>query len=60
MPYVSTAQRGYFHAHKAELERQGVNVGEWDKASKGKSLPEHKRKASALSHAMAKRGVKVK
>jgi len=42
MPYVSAAQRGYFHAHKAELEKQGVNVNEWDQASKGqRGLPEH-------------------
>ncbi len=39
MPYVSRAQQGYFHAHKQELERQGVDVGEWDKASKGLKLP---------------------
>lgn len=44
MPYVSNAQRKYFHAHKAELERQGVDVDEWDQASKGKDLPEHKKK----------------
>lgn len=37
--YRSLAQRNYFHAHKAELERSGVDVGEWDKASKGKKLP---------------------
>lgn len=42
MPYVSEAQRGYFHAHKAELEKQGVNVDEWDQASKGQTnLPDH-------------------
>lgn len=41
MPYVSKAQQGYFHAHKAELERQGVNVDEWDAASKGQhDMPE--------------------
>ena len=40
MPYVSQAQQGYFHAHKAELEKMGVNVDEWDKESKGhKDLP---------------------
>ena len=39
MPYVSQAQQGYFHAHKAELEKMGVNVDEWDKATKGKKLP---------------------
>ncbi len=44
MPYASNAQRRYFHAHAKELESQGVNVGEWDKASKGKKLPEHKAK----------------
>ncbi len=40
MPYVSQAQAGYFHTHKAELEKQGVDVGEWDRASKGKHLPQ--------------------
>ena len=39
MPYKSLAQQGYFHTHKAQLERQGVDVGEWDAATKGKSLP---------------------
>ena len=39
MPYKSQAQAGYFHTHKAELEKQGVDVGEWDRATKGKSLP---------------------
>ena len=39
MPYKSKAQAGYFHTHKAELARQGVNVDEWDAASRGKSLP---------------------
>ena len=52
MPYVSKAQQGYFHAHKAELEKQGVNVNEWGQASKGShDLPEHvkKEKPSGLS-----------
>ncbi len=40
MPYKSQAQAGWFHAHKAELEKLGVNVDEWDKATKGKKLPE--------------------
>lgn len=39
MPYVSQAQAGYFHTHKAQLEKQGVDVGEWDAATKGKHLP---------------------
>jgi hypothetical protein len=42
MPYVSRAQAGYFHTHKAQLERQGVDVDEWDAASKGEhDLPMH-------------------
>lgn len=40
MPYKSKAQEGYFHANKAKLEKQGVDVKEWDSASKGKQLPE--------------------
>jgi hypothetical protein len=39
MPYKSEAQRKFFHANKTKLEKQGVNVKEWDKASKGKKLP---------------------
>ena len=42
MPYESKAQQGWFHAHKDELEKLGVNVDEWEKATKeqGKKLPE--------------------
>ena len=39
MPYRSLAQEGYFHTHRTQLERQGVNIGEWDVATKGKSMP---------------------
>jgi hypothetical protein len=41
MPYKSKAQAAYFNIHKAELEKQGVNVDEWNEASKGKDLPDH-------------------
>ena len=44
MPYVSDAQRAYFNANKKKLEAQGVNVDEWNEASKGKKLPEHAKK----------------
>jgi hypothetical protein len=44
MPFVSKAQRGYFEANRGKLERQGVNVGEWEAASKGKELPERAKK----------------
>lgn len=41
MPYRSKAQDAYFNIHKKELEKQGVDVDEWNSASKGKKLPEH-------------------
>lgn len=44
MPYKSDAQRKYFHANAAKLKKQGVNIKEWDQASKGKKLPKKKRK----------------
>lgn len=44
MPYKSEAQRKYFNENREELEKQGVDVDEWNKASKGKKLPERKRK----------------
>jgi len=44
MPYKSKAQAAYFNIHKKELTKQGVDVGEWNAASKGKKLPEHARK----------------
>lgn len=39
MPYKSEKQRKFFNANRAELEKQGVNVDEWNSASKGKKLP---------------------
>jgi len=39
MPYESEAQRGYFNANRAKLEAQGVDVDEWNHASKGMKLP---------------------
>lgn len=43
MPYKSKAQEAYFNANRAKLEKQGVDVEEWNQASKGKNLPERKR-----------------
>ncbi len=40
MPFKSEAQRRYFEANKSNLEKQGVNVEEWEQASKGMKLPE--------------------
>lgn len=42
MPYKSQAQAAYFNIHKKQLEKQGVDVNEWNAASKGKSLPKKK------------------
>jgi hypothetical protein len=42
MPYESKAQAAYFNIHKKELEKQGVDVDEWNASSKGKSLPARK------------------
>jgi len=39
MPYKSLAQERYFNANRGKLEKQGVDVGEWNAASKGKKLP---------------------
>jgi hypothetical protein len=48
MPYKSKAQEAYFNIHKKELEKQGVNVNEWNKASKGKKLPKRVTKLQAM------------
>lgn len=53
MPYKSEAQRKYFHAHEEELKKQGVNIKEWDKASKGKKLPKKVTKGMAGGMASA-------
>ena len=47
-PYKSLAQAAYFHIHKKELEKKGVNVSEWDAASKGTKMPEHAAKKTKI------------
>jgi hypothetical protein len=44
MPYKSRAQEAYFNVNKKKLEKQGVNVDEWNAASKGKKLPKKSKK----------------
>ena len=39
MPFKSKAQRGWMNANRDKLEKQGVNVQEWNQASKGLKLP---------------------
>lgn len=45
MPYKSDAQRRFFNANRDKMEAQGVDVDEYNQASKGMKLPE--RAASA-------------
>jgi peptide methionine sulfoxide reductase MsrA len=45
MPLISRAQQRYFGAHRKELEKQGVDVGEWFRATDFSHLPERKKQA---------------
>jgi len=51
MPYKSEAQRKYFNANRDKLEAEGVDVDEWNEASKGKDMPEKKAYAADTSFA---------
>ena len=57
MPYKSDAQRKFFNVNRAELKKQGVDVDEWNAASRGKKLPERSRKHeySRASYKMARK-----
>ena len=48
MPYQSDAQRKFFNANKDKLEKQGVDVDEWNESSKGMKLPEHSKKKTKV------------
>lgn len=50
MPFKSRAQQGYFNANRAALEKQGVDVDEWNAASKGKKLPQRARVSPSPKH----------
>jgi len=39
MPYRSLRQERFFNVNRGKLEQQGVNVDEWNQASKGLNLP---------------------
>lgn len=39
MPFKSKAQQSYFNANRDRLEGQGVDVDEWNDATKGMKLP---------------------
>lgn len=44
MPYKSKAQEAYFNANRKKMEKQGANVDEWNKSSKGLKLPKKAKK----------------
>ena len=44
MPYKSAAQERFFNANRKKMEAQGVNVDEWNAATKGKKLPKRAKK----------------
>ena len=46
--YKSQAQEAYFNIHRKELEKQGVDVSEWNKASKGAKLPKKVNKLDSM------------
>lgn len=43
MPFKSNAQRKFFNANRPKMEKQGVDVDEWNQSSKGLKLPEKSR-----------------
>jgi len=45
MPFVSRAQAKFFNANRGKLEREGVDVDEWNKATDFSSLPERSMKS---------------
>ena len=44
MPYKSNQQRKFFNANRKNLEKQGVDVDEWNHSSKGMKLPKFAKK----------------
>lgn len=58
MPYKSRAQAAYFNTHRAQLERQGVDVDEYNAASKGMKLPARAPKAPHATPGLPSKGGK--
>lgn len=54
MSYQSKAQERFFNYNRSKLEKQGVNVDEWNQASKGKDLPERVGKKPTFKQKMRK------
>jgi hypothetical protein len=60
MPYVSKAQRNYFHANRAKLEAQGVDVAGWDRETGDRPLPERVRRLKKQTQDNLKDGRQTK
>jgi hypothetical protein len=60
MPYKSLKQERYFNANRAKMEAQGVDVDEWNSASKGMKLPVRVKSSlpKAYHAADSRRGIK--
>lgn len=58
MPFKSKAQEAYFNVNRAKMEKQGVNVDEWNNASKGLNLPERVGKAAPVRKGWRKRSMR--
>jgi hypothetical protein len=54
MPYKSDAQRGYFHAAEKRGEISSKTVREFDRASKGKTLPRRVGKKSMHTRSLSR------
>ncbi len=54
MPYRSQAQEAFFNANRKKLEKQGVSVDEWNRASKGKNLPVRAKKNATKTNSKRK------
>lgn len=50
MPYQSLKQERFFNANRSALEAKGVNVDEWNAASKGMKLPKYKSESHSYDH----------
>jgi hypothetical protein len=55
MPYKSQAQAAYFNIHRKKMEAQGVDVDEWNAASKGMKLPKKKTPRERVTEALTKK-----
>jgi len=55
MPYKSDSQRRYFHYAESKGKISHKTVAEFDKASKGMDLPEHKQLKKMMDKRMKER-----